>query len=107
MKGNTFSINGDILRSCLHFLANTHAKPPSETDISKMLTEINYVAPHANLGKIVRKTLRKEWSYFFDSLIKVFSGKISNFDAITSMIQEIVYSVLYNHVYNLGETIVK
>ena len=44
--------------------------------------EINYAIPDANLGKIFRKNLRKEWSYFFDSAIKVFSGKISNFDAI-------------------------
>ena len=69
-----------------------------------MLNEINYVAPDVNLGKIVRKNLGKEWSYFFDSLIKVFSGKISNFDAITSVIQEIAYSILYNNFYNLGET---
>ena len=62
--------------------------------------------PNASLGKIVRKNLRKEWSYFFDSLIKVFSGKIRNFDAMTSVIQEIVYRILYNHFHNLGETII-
>ena len=60
----------------------------------------------ANLGKIVRKNLWKEWSYFFDSLIKVFSGKISNFDAITSVIQEIAYGVLYNHFHDLGELLI-
>ena len=71
-----------------------------------MLIEINYVVPDANLGKIVRKNLRKEWGYFFDSLIKVFSGKIRNFNAITSVIQEIVYEILYNQFYNLGETVI-
>ena len=87
LKGSLYSSNGDVLNSCLNFPANTHAISPTEIDIRRMLNEINYDVPDANLGKIVRKNLRKEWSYFFDSLIKVFSGKISNFDAITSVIQ--------------------
>ena len=87
LKGNSYSINGDVLNASLNLPANTHVISPSEVDIRKMLNKINYVAPDANLGKIVRKNLRKEWSYFFDSLIKVFSGKIRNFDAITSVIQ--------------------
>ena len=87
LKGNSYSINGDVLNASLNLPANTHDISPSEVDIRKMLNEVNYAAPDANLGKIVRKNLRKEWSYFIDSLIKVFSGKISNFDAITSVIQ--------------------
>ena len=86
LKGNLYSIKGDVLNSCLNLPANTHAKSPIELEIRIMLNEINYIAPDANLGKIVRKNLRKKWSYFFDSLIKIFSGKISNFDVITSMI---------------------
>ena len=105
LKCNLYSINGDILNSCLNFPANTHDKFPTEHEIRVMLNEINYVSPNANIGKIVRKNLRKELSHFFDSLIKVFSGKISNFDAITSLVQEIVYGILYNHFYNLGETL--
>ena len=106
LKGNSYSINGDVLNASLNLPANTHAISPSEVDIRKMLNEVNYAAPDANLGKIVRKNLRKEWSYFFDSLIKVFSGKISNFDAITSVIQEIAYGVLYNHFHDLGELLI-
>ena len=71
-----------------------------------MLNEINYVAPDANLGKIIRKNLRKEWCYIFDSIIKVFSGKIRIFDTITSVIQEIAYGFFYNHLCNLGDTII-
>ena len=105
LKGNLYSINGDVLNSCLNLPTNTHTKSPTEPEIRIMLNEINYIAPDANLGKIVRKNLRNEWSYFFDSLIKVFSRKISNFDAITSVIQEIAYGILYNHFHNLGETL--
>ena len=43
LKGITFSINGDILSSCLHFSANTHAKPPSKTEIRLgAIPNINY-----------------------------------------------------------------
>ena len=105
LKGNSYSINSDILSTCIHLPQNTHAKPPTDNEIRQMLNEINYAAPDVNLRKIVRKNLRKEWSYFIDSLIKVFSGKIRNFDAITFLVQEIAYSILYNHFYNLGETI--
>ena len=58
LKGNSY-VNGDILSSCLHLSANTHVKQPSETEIRRMLNEVNYVVPNANLGKIVRKTLEK------------------------------------------------
>ena len=105
LKGNSYSINADILSTCLNLPTDTHTASPTENEIRTMLREINYVEPEANLGKIVRKNLRKEWSYFFDCLIKVFTGKIINFDAITQVVQEIAYGVLYDHFHNLGEII--
>ena len=38
--------------------------------------------------------------------MKVFSGKINFFDAITSVIEEIYYGILYNQLCDLGETII-
>ena len=59
LRGNLYLINGDVLNSCLTLPAYTHVKSPTETKIRVMLNEINYVAPDANLGNIVRKNLRK------------------------------------------------
>ena len=59
-KGNIYSINGDVLNSCLNLPTNTHVKSPTESEIRTMLDEINYDVPHANLCKIVWKNLRKE-----------------------------------------------
>ena len=39
-------------------------------------------------------------------ITKVFSGKLSNFDAIITVVQEITYGVMYNHFFNLGETLI-
>ena len=105
LNGKSYSIDGDVLSTCLNFFANTHTSSPTETEIKVMLNDINYVELESNLGKIVRKKLRKEWSYFFDCIIKVFIEKISNFDVITQVVQEIAYGVLFNHFHNLGDTI--
>ena len=58
-----------------------------------------------NLGDVVRIHYRKEWSYLFDSIIKVFSGKVSNVDAITTPMQLIAYSLLYDKYFNLSRVI--
>ena len=42
----------------------THIVSPTENEIRTMLGEINYVELEANLGKIVRKNLRKEMERF-------------------------------------------
>ena len=47
----------------------------------------------------------REWSYFFDSIIKVFSIKVSNFDAITTSMQLIAYSMLYDKYFDLSRVI--
>ena len=60
LKGNHYSINGDVLNSFLNLPDNTHDKSPTEHEIRVVLNEINYVSPDVNLGKIVRKNFRKE-----------------------------------------------
>ena len=41
IKGNYYSVNGDILSTCLNFPANTHVASPTENEIRTMLVEIN------------------------------------------------------------------
>ena len=57
-----------------------------------------------NFGEVARRYLRREWSYFFDSIIKVFSGKVSNFDAITTSMKLIAYSILYDKYFDLSKS---
>ena len=64
LKGNSYSINVDILSTCLNLPADTHIAFPTENEISTMLGEINYAEPEANLGKIVRKNLRNRVELF-------------------------------------------
>ncbi|KAK1401500.1 hypothetical protein POM88_001105 [Heracleum sosnowskyi] len=76
----------------------------SDNDVN-MLNLINYVLPTDNLSKIQRKGMFKEWSFFFDVILKVFSGKISNYDAVTLFMLDIAYMLLSDSFYNLGSLI--
>ncbi|KAK1385096.1 hypothetical protein POM88_022831 [Heracleum sosnowskyi] len=70
-----------------------------------MLNSINYSLPMANLSKIQRRGMVKEWSFFFDVILKVFSGKVSNYDAVTFSMLDIAYMFLTDSYYNLGSLI--
>ena len=72
-----------------------------------MLSDLNNVMTPSsvNLGEVSRRYLMRECSYFFDSIIKVFSGKVSNFDVITTSMQLTVYSVLYDKYFDLSKLI--
>ena len=75
---------------------------PTNTEIVAMLNFINYSLSTENLGKIVRKGLVKEWSYLCDAFIKCFSGKISNFDAITHSMLVRLYMLLNDKYFDFG-----
>lgn len=40
-------------------------------------------------SQILKKKLRKEWSYFFDTLNKCFAGKCSSYDTINTIVLKI------------------
>ncbi|KAK1369385.1 hypothetical protein POM88_035477 [Heracleum sosnowskyi] len=98
-------INSDIISACLNLPDNNRLEKHSDTDIVNMLNLINYALPTENLSKIQRKGMVKEWSFFFDSILKLFSGKISNYDAVISSMLDIAYMLLNDSFYNLGSLI--
>ena len=85
-KGKSYTITTTVLEEDLRLPLNNSFAIASDEDIRKMLIDLNYaLTPSSfNLGDVARRYFRREWSYFFDSIIKVFSGKVSNFDAITT-----------------------
>ncbi|KAK1372425.1 hypothetical protein POM88_028618 [Heracleum sosnowskyi] len=67
-----------------------------------MLNSINYSLPTDNLGKIIRRGLVREYSYLADAFIKVFSGKISDFDALTNSMLILFTMLLTDRYYNFS-----
>ena len=62
--------------------ANSTDRLPTDNEIFGMLRDMHYNGDMSNLGQIFRCHMRKEWSFLCDSIIKVFSGKVSNYDHV-------------------------
>ena len=107
-KGKSFPISSSSMREALRLSENNCSANASDEEVRQMLRDLNYVVTPSSvlLGEVARRYLRREWSYFFDSIIKVFSGKVSNFDAITTSMQSIAYSILYDKYFDLSTTII-
>ena len=85
-KGKTYTITTTALGEVLMLPQNNISAIALDEDVIQMLKDTNYALTPSSvkLGEVVRRNYRREWSYFFDSIIKVFSGKVSNFDAFTT-----------------------
>ena len=90
------------MKACFSIPEDTVTSLPSDIQLINLLYAINYVLPTDALGKIERRGLRREWSYLCDAFVKSFSGKISNFNAITSQILQMLYMFLANEYFNFG-----
>ena len=102
LKNNVHVINCDVMNACFRIPENTVSTLPSDIQLVNMLYAMNYVLPTDALGKIERRGLRREWSFLCDAFVKSFSGKISNFNAITSQILQMLYMFLTNEYFNFG-----
>jgi len=108
LQQSRFVITPALLETVLRLPANNTNEPPSDVQIREMLVETGYVCSDPNtinLNTIEKKGYRKEWSYFFDTIIKVFSGKVSNFNSITRPMLNIGHSLIYGTYFNMGEVI--
>jgi len=98
------TINPETLRSALHLeFQESYATPANDEQIRGMLKEIGYTRSVENLSKITRKSLRKEWSFFFDQITKNFTGKCSAFDQINGFVCQLAHSLIYNKSINVAE----
>ncbi|KAK1385869.1 hypothetical protein POM88_023604 [Heracleum sosnowskyi] len=102
LQGNEYIVNSDVLQACLHIPENDCNALPTFTEMVNMLNSINYSLPTDNLGKIIRRGLVREYSYLADAFIKVFSGKISNFDALTNSMLILLTMLLNDRYYNFS-----
>ncbi|KAK1384419.1 hypothetical protein POM88_022154 [Heracleum sosnowskyi] len=102
LQGNEYIVNSDVLQACLHIPDNNCDVLPTNTEITTMLNSINYSLPTDNLGRIIRRGLVREYSYLADAFIKVFSGKISNFDALTNSMLILLTMLLNDRYHNFS-----
>ena len=70
-----------------------------------MLRDMHYNGDLSNLGQILRRHMRKEWSFLCDTFIKVFSGKVSNYDAFTMSMQTMFHMLLTDEYFNICDLV--
>ena len=105
INGTSYNINGETVRAALHLPKNSTDRLPSDSEIVSMLRDMHYNGDLSCLGQILRRYMRKEWSFLCDSFIKVFSGKVSNYDAFTMSMQSMFYMLMTDDYYNIGDLV--
>lgn len=106
LKNSSYIVNANLMNTCLKIPDYNSTASPTDDEIRSMLRSMNYNLDSSNLCQIKRKGLRREWSFLCDDFIKAFSGKISNFDAITTTMLELLYCLLNDKYYNFGELVI-
>ncbi|KAK1356243.1 hypothetical protein POM88_049499 [Heracleum sosnowskyi] len=74
---------------------NAYTISVGDSELQRMMREVGYSGSLARTGNLKRPFLRKEWSFFFDCITRVFGKKCTNWDAIPIDSLQIGYSLLY------------
>lgn len=57
------------------------------------------------LGKIIKKHIRREWSFIFDTILRVLTCRNTGFDQVNLLAQQLVNSLAYGKKLNVGKLI--
>ncbi|KAK1373624.1 hypothetical protein POM88_029817 [Heracleum sosnowskyi] len=91
-----FVVTPTTVRDALGFEDfNAYTISVGDAELQRMMREIGYTGSLARTGNLKRPLLRKEWSFFFDSITRAFGKKCTNWDAIPIDSLQIGYSLLY------------
>lgn len=89
IKGKSYTITPSaVINEALHLPLSNFENLPTDEELISMLKYIKYASTISQSSQITRKCLRKEWSYFFDTLTRVFTGKCSGYNAIIRFVQK-------------------
>ncbi|KAK1368619.1 hypothetical protein POM88_034711 [Heracleum sosnowskyi] len=102
IKGNSYTLTPSVINEALELPVSNFEKLPTDEEIVCMLKFINYASKPWLLSHVSRRYLRKEWSYFFDTLTKVFGPRCGGYNAITIFVLIIGYSLMYGRTIDLG-----
>ncbi|KAK1395700.1 hypothetical protein POM88_005563 [Heracleum sosnowskyi] len=86
IKGKSYIITPSAINQALHLPVSNFEKLPTDEEILAMLKFIKYASKSRQLSDIIsRNYLRKEWSYFFDTLSKVFTSRCGSYVEVTKI----------------------
>ena len=92
-----YIITPEVVRQALKLPeVNSYAPVYPDEEIKTFIKTLGYNGDTSKLGKLIRAKLRKEWNFYFDCILKCFTNKSSNFDALTQTAQQIGYCLFNN-----------
>ena len=100
------SFDANNINIALDLPTDKFDEDPTDQEISDFLDFINY-NDTINLGTLNRKHVRREWSFLFDALQKVFSCRKSGWDHLSHVTMKLAISLAYNKKLNVGSIIIK
>ncbi|KAL8135765.1 hypothetical protein AgCh_010402 [Apium graveolens] len=106
IKGQQVEITEADMNLALNIPTDKVVGIPTKEELYKFMDFINY-SEKINLTRMNKKNLRREWSFLFDSVIRAFICRKSEFDNISSVVQKLVYSMSHNKQINVGHYILE
>ncbi|KAK1366134.1 hypothetical protein POM88_041695 [Heracleum sosnowskyi] len=104
--GKHFQFGEKEINEALGFKVEGHAQEATDAQIVDFMTFIMY-ADEIDTGKLNKKFVRREWSFLFDALQKVFLCRKTGWDHISHIAVKLAYSLAYNQEINVGAIILK
>ncbi|KAK1355880.1 hypothetical protein POM88_049136 [Heracleum sosnowskyi] len=104
--GKHFQFGEKEINEALGFKVEGHDQEATDAQIVDFMTFIQY-ADEIDTGKLNKKFVRREWSFLFDALQKVFLCRKTGWDHISHIAVKLAYSLAYNQEINVGAIILK
>ncbi|KAK1374023.1 hypothetical protein POM88_030216 [Heracleum sosnowskyi] len=94
------------INEALGFKVEGHDAEANDTEMVAFLDLIKY-ADEIDMAKLNKKHVRREWSFLFDALQKVFLCRKTGWDHISHIVVKLAYSLAHNQEINVGAIILK
>ncbi|KAK1373025.1 hypothetical protein POM88_029218 [Heracleum sosnowskyi] len=104
--GKHFQFGEKEINEALGFKVEGHDQEATDAQIVDFMTFILY-ADEIDTGKLNKKFVRREWSFLFDALQKVFLCRKTGWDHISHIAVKLAYSLANNQEINVGAIILK
>ncbi|KAK1389794.1 hypothetical protein POM88_017972 [Heracleum sosnowskyi] len=88
------------------FKTENHDAEANDQEMVDFMTLIKY-ADTIEMAKLNKKNVRREWSYLFDALQKVFMCRKTGWDQISHIVVKLAYFLAYNQEINVGAIIIR
>ena len=108
VQGKEGIISPAHLNEALGLPSSNFETLPNENDLLNFFLEEGYACNNPESLKfreLKRVNCNRELSYLFDTITKVFAGKCSNFEVMTSLTLTIAYVMIKNVNFDIGEMV--